>query len=178
MNAIHRILSGSRQTSGGKLGLQPLEELSESDLSWRFKGVATDYTADEQYTTPHRFPRKAFRAVTDPTSEFWGCAVDTDTWPDEGYRGGPNMTLWIPTGRLKSDSLASVSPGVSGFGSASDVMKGDVSDVPSVVIAQSIQLGQRDTFRTPVDTSSGFVRRFLDYMGGMTNKPEAIPQLR
>jgi hypothetical protein len=155
LNAYYRILTACDIQSPDRLQLLPIESLLPVDYTAALSDVGLSYTDDEQYTIPHRFPRKASHRVTDVRSPFWGCDIFTDTWP--GYRH-ENMYLWIPSGRVNNQALAAGSRKSNGERYTAE----HPLYMPKDILVQGLQLGERDRSMIQIDTSSGFVGKFLE----------------
>jgi hypothetical protein len=189
LGAIHMLLSGTRQGESGRLELIPPEdvvELHSRSLTDRFISVAGDYTKGDEFTTSstwdepnprHRY-REARRFVTDPSSEFWGCGVRTSKYEMRHSKEvGETMELFIPTGRLKVESLESESPLV-GMVDFIQYRAEFGGEIPRTIIAHKMEGNTVHEQHPNLDTSTQFVKRFVEYMEGVTNKPGAIPSLR
>ncbi len=155
---LYRFLTACDPSVQEGLRLLPMEDLTPEQL--RIRKKALEFTASDEYTIPDRFPRKAARRITDPTSPFWGFSFKTDTWPINfgGHGSGPNIYLWMPTGLVsKQDIIDTTERGYEKSG-----MEKDPYYFPRSIIVQSLHLGYRDPGSRQVDTESGMVKKFLD----------------
>lgn len=155
---LYRLISGCDPTAKEGLRLKPLESLNAKPHSIQERALA--YTSSDEYTIWHRFPRKAARTVTDPTSPFWGFGIKTDTWPmgSGGAGAGPNISLWMPTGLIPREEIIRTEES----GSSQSFMKDNPHYTPRRICVQSLSLGHRDPGSRQVDTNSSLVGQFLE----------------